>query len=266
MNALLTDLIRAADPQSMADLVGMELDPWQAKVLSTDHKRILVNCHRQSGKSTIAGLKAVHKAIYKPRSLSLIFSPAMRQSGEVLQKCLSVYRDLGKPVLAEAENIYSLVLENGSRIISLPGSAATVRGYSNVDLIVVDEASQVKDELPTAISPMLAVSGGTFMALSTPHGKRGWWWDAWENGGDNWMRFRQPACKIVNGKVVSMCKWIKGGAQFLEEERRTLGERAFSQEYMCEFVEVVDQAFSAEAIRNAFDRDLEPMRFDMPEA
>lgn len=243
------------DATALADDIGMELDPWQGQVLSTDHKRILVNCHRQSGKSTIAGIKAVHKAVYKPRSLSLIFSPAMRQSGEVLQKCLAVYRDLGRPVLAEAENQYSLLLENGSRIISLPGSAATVRGYSNVDLIIVDEASLVKDELPIAVSPMLAISGGIFMALSTPHGKRGWWWDAWENGGENWLRFRATADK---------CKRIS--KEFLAEEKKTLGPRAYAQEYMCEFVEVVDQAFSAENVKGAFSRELEPLRPDLPEA
>lgn len=252
--ALIRDFARM-DATVLADDIGMELDPWQSKVLATNHKRILVNCHRQSGKSTIAGIKAVHKAIYKPRSLSLIFSPAMRQSGEVLQKCLTVYRDLGRPVLAEAENLYSLLLENGSRIISLPGSAATVRGYSNVDLIIVDEASLVKDELPIAISPMLAVSGGTFMALSTPHGKRGWWWDAWENGGDNWLRFRATADK---------CKRIS--KEFLAEEKKTLGPRAFSQEYMCEFVEVIDQAFREKDVQGAFARELEPLRFDLPEA
>lgn len=252
--SVLRDFARM-DAAQMATDIGMELDPWQAAILSSDHKRVLVNCHRQSGKSTVAGIKAVHKAVYKPRSLSLIFSPAMRQSAEVLQKCVTVYRDLGRPVLAEAENQYSLLLENGSRIISLPGSAATVRGYSNVDLIVVDEASLVKDELPAAISPMLAVSGGILWALSTPHGKRGWWWDAWENGGDHWLRFRATADK---------CKRIT--KEFLRDERRALGDRVFSQEYMCEFVEVTDQAFSAESVRGAFSRELEPLRFDLPEA
>lgn len=263
-NALASDLRRAVSPASLADDLGLPLDPWQRDMLVSDHKRILVNCHRQSGKSTMAALRAVHRATNKPRSLILIFSPALRQSGEVLQKAVTIYRDLGRPVLAEAENLYSLILENGSRIISLPGSAGTVRGYSAVDEIIVDEASLVKDELPAAINPMLAVSGGTLIAMSTPHGKRGWWWDAWENGGKSWLRFRAPAYEIVKGKVVTLCPRIT--SDFLQSERILLGDRVFTQEYGCEFVEITDQAFSAESIRKAFRRDIEPLRFDMPEA
>lgn len=249
-------LSRALSPVSLAEDVGMELDPWQAQYLATKHKRILVNCHRQSGKSTVAAVKAVHRATTWIGSLILIFSPSMRQSGEVLQKCVTVYHDSGKPVVAEAENQLSLILENGSRIISLPGSAATVRGYSGVDSIIVDEASLVKDELPAAVRPMLAVSGGELHALSTPHGKRGWWWDAWENGGDHWLRIKATADK---------CPRI--AKEFLRQERADLGQRVYDQEYMCKFVEVIDQAFSAEQVKGAFSRTLETIQFDeMPEA
>jgi hypothetical protein len=232
------------------------LDPWQAEVLVSDHKRILVNCHRQSGKSTVGALKALHRALYRPGSLALIFSPSLRQSREVLLKSITTYHAIGKPVLAEAENQLSLILENRSRIIALPGSASTVRGYSGVDLIVIDESAFVADELIAAVSPMLAVSQGDLIAFSTPHGKRGWWWDAWENGGSNWKRVTASADK---------CPRI--AKAWLREERLRVGERVFMQEYMCRFVEVVDQAFSAEQVRDAFDRTLEPLRFDeMPEA
>ncbi len=71
-------LARGIDPTRLA--VGMELDPWQRDVLISDHKRILVNCHRQSGKSTVGALKALHRAVYRPGSLALIFSPSLRQS------------------------------------------------------------------------------------------------------------------------------------------------------------------------------------------
>lgn len=222
----------------------------------SDHKRILVNCSRQSGKSTVGGQKALHRALYFPRSLVLIFSPSLRQSCELLDKCVVAYHASGKPVLAEAENQRSLLLENHSRIIALPGSPATVRGYSGVDLVVIDESAQVRDELLAAVSPMLAVSGGSMMALSTPYGKRGWWWDAWENGGPGWMRVTATADE---------CPRIPRA--YLKEQRLALGERRFSQEFMCKFVETVDQAFGADQVQSAFSRDLEPIEFgDLPEA
>lgn len=247
---------RALDPTILAEDLGMTLDPWQRKVVVTDHKRILVNCYRQSGKSTMAAIRAVHRAVFSRRSLSLIFSPSLRQSSEVLEKCVAVYHALGKPVVATAENRLSLILENGSRIISLPGSASTVRGFSGVSLVIVDEAAFVKDELLPAVSPMLAVSGGEMIALSTPHGKRGWWWDAWENGGTNWLRITASADR--SPRITK---------EYLREQRLALGERRFEQEFMCRFVEVQDQAFSMEHVRDAFDRNLEPLRFDeLPEA
>lgn len=256
MSSIALALARGMDPARLVEDTGMELDAWQRQVLISDHKRILVNCHRQSGKSTVGALKALHRAVYRPGSLSLVFSPSLRQSREVLLKSIEVYHAIGKPVLAEAENMLSLILENRSRIIALPGSASTVRGYSGVSLIIIDEAAYVQDELIAAVSPMLAVSQGDLIALSTPHGKRGWWWDAWENGGPSWMRM-----------TASVDRCLRIPKAWLREERQRLGERSFRQEYLCAFIEVVDQAFGAAEVSRAFDRDLEPLRFDeMPEA
>ena len=72
-------------------------------------------------------------------------------------------------------------MENGSRILALPGTEKTVRGYAQASLVVIDEAARVEDELIAAVRPMLAVSegGGRLIALTTPAGKRGWFFDAW---------------------------------------------------------------------------------------
>jgi hypothetical protein len=249
--SLALDLARALDPGALAEAIGMVPDPWQEEVFNSRHPRILLNCHRQSGKSTVSSVLAVHAAVYEAGSVVLLISPSMRQSGEVFRKCMTAYDGLGKPVVAEAENALSLTLENDSRIISLPGNASTVRGYSGVRLVVTDEAAYTKDELPVALSPMLAVSGGRIIALSTPNGKRGWWWRAWAEGGKTWKRVRVP---------VTECKRIS--AEFLEEEKANLGARLFAQEYMCEFVEVTDQAFGEDAIAAAFSRDVEALSFD----
>lgn len=250
---LAIDLARALDPAEMAADLGLDLDPWQDDVLYSRHPRILLNCHRQSGKSTIAAIAGVHAAVYEPGWPVLIISPSMRQSGEVFRKCMAAYEGLGKPIIAEAENALSLTLENGSRIISLPGNANTVRGYSGVRLVIIDEASWTKDELPPALRPMLAVSGGRIIALSTPNGKRGWFWQAWAEGGQTWKRVKvtAPECKRIP-------------KSFLDEERATLGARLFAQEYMCEFVEVTDQAFGEDAIAAAFSRNVEALTLDQP--
>jgi hypothetical protein len=75
----------------------------------------------------------------------------------------------GPPPATVAVNESSLRLElsNGSRIISLPASDATVRGYSNCSLLIIDEAPSVPDALIGAITPSLAVSDGRLIGAIT---------------------------------------------------------------------------------------------------
>jgi predicted phage terminase large subunit-like protein len=206
-------------------------------VLRSAGPRLLLNCCRQSGKSTITALVALHTAVYAPGSLVLLLSPSLRQSAELFKKALGVYRTIERPVAPAAESALRLELTNGSRLISLPGrEGGAIRGFSGVRLLVIDEAAWVSDELYTAVRPMLAVSGGRLIALSTPHGKQGWFYEAWAQGGSDWQRVEVPA---------SQCPRISPA--FLEEELRVLGPSTYSQEYLCTFVSRETQLFDPEA-------------------
>ena len=154
-----TDLAMALDRVAFARTVGIEPDHWQEDLLRSTATRVLLNCACQSGKSTVAGVLAVHAALYDPGSLVLLLSPTLRQSQELFKKCLSLYRTADKPVPPESETALTLTLENGSRIVSLPGKEGTVRGYSGVRLLAIDEAARVPDDLYASVRPMLAVSG-----------------------------------------------------------------------------------------------------------
>src|ERR687897_3151559 len=168
MVSLAEDLKLALDRVSFARKAGLDPDLWQRDLLQSSSDRVLLNCCRQSGKSTMTTIVALHRALYHPASLILCLAPALRQSQELFGKVLGFYRDLDRPVLAQAERKLSLELENESRIVTLPGTEKTVRGFSGVDLLVVDEAARVADELYYAVRPMLAVSGGRLLMLSTP--------------------------------------------------------------------------------------------------
>ena len=243
---LACDLAVALDPAELARKADLDPDPWQAKVLRSRAPRILMNCCRQSGKSTTTALLAVHTAHFEPRSLVLLLSPSLRQSQELFKKALEVHHALNYPMATEAESALRLELKNGSRIVSLPGKETTVRGYSGVRLLAVDEAARVPDELYYSIRPMLAVSGGRLLGLSTPFGTRGWWYDAWRSD-EPWERFRVPAAD---------CPRIP--PEFLDEERRVMGEWWYAQEYDCEFLDAETQPFGREEIDAAFHEDIEP--------
>lgn len=241
----LNSLAYRLDPVQMARGAGLELDPWQAKLARSRANRILINCSRQSGKSTTVSVVANHTALYQPESPILLLSPSLRQSGELFRKCLDVYRALGKPVAADSENRLSLELENGSRIISLPGKEGTTRGFSGVKLLIIDEASKVPDELYMSVRPMLAVSGGRLIVLSSPFGARGFFYEIYKNR-QNWEYYEIPATECPR---ISM--------EFLEEEKENMGEYWFNQEYMCKFLDAQTAAFRAEDIEQIVKPGLE---------
>jgi hypothetical protein len=247
MVELRDDLRLALDRAAFARELGLEPDPWQERLLRSSSDRVLLNCCRQSGKSTMSGVIALHRALYHPGSLILCLAPALRQSQELFGKVLGFYRDLGRPVAPQAERKLSLELDNDSRIVTLPGTDKTIRGFSGAALLIVDEASRVADELYFAIRPMLAVSGGSLMMLTTPHGKRGVFYEEW-TGGQGWERYEVPA---------SECPRIP--EEFLEEEREALPSWVYRQEYECSFEETEDQVFTTEMVERAVTSEVTPL-------
>jgi hypothetical protein len=243
---LAADLACALDSVRLAEQAGVSPDPWQCDVLRSVAPRVLLLCSRQAGKSTITSILAVHTALYEPGALVLLLSPTLRQSGELFKKCTAVYGTIGRPVPPESETALQLTLENGSRIVSLPGKEGTIRGFSGVRLLAIDEAAWVPDDLYLAVRPMLAVSQGRLVALSTPHRTRGWFYESWR-GDEPWERYAVPATSCPRISVV-----------FLEEEQRNMGEWWYRQEYCCEFLDAQTQAFRREDIEEAFREDVQP--------
>jgi hypothetical protein len=243
-----TDYLRAGlDPVALAQLAGIEPDPWQAAVLRSTSRRLLLNCSRQAGKSTVSSVLAVHTAVYTAAALVLLLSPSMRQSQELFRKCLAVYRAMGKPVADTAQTTQALTLENGSRIVSLPGGEDTIRGYSGVALLLVDEASRVADETYLGARPMVAVSGGRIVLMSTPAGRRGFFFEAAEHE-RAWEKVRVRAAD---------CPRL--APEFLGEERAVMGEWMYRQEYELAFVDDATQLFGEDVIAAMFTSQVRPL-------
>ena len=236
------------DPALIMELAGLPPDPWQKRLLRSSSTRSLLLCCRQGGKSTATAALALWVALLEPPALILLLSPTLRQSGELFRdKVVRLYNALGRPGGTVQESALAMALANGSRIVSLPGDEKNIRGYSGVSLLIVDEASRVEDALYYTVRPMLAVSRGQMVCLSTPHGKIGWFYEAW-TGSEPWDRYRVLATE---------CPRIT--PEFLAEERRNLGPRWFAQEYMCSFEDVIDAVFAYEDIQAALCDDLEPL-------
>ena len=157
---------------------GMTPDPWQARLMEAHPDRALLLCSRQAGKSMTVAAIALEQSLTNPGSTSLLVSASQRQSAELLGKVRALAMAQPTRIGLEQLSVLSMRLDNGSRIISLPGRAEVIRGYS-ADLLVCDEAAWIPDSLYESVRPMLAVTGGRLIALSTPFGKRGWFHAAW---------------------------------------------------------------------------------------
>ena len=248
--ALANDLALALDPVRLAERAGVTPDGWQADLLRSAERQLILLCSRQAGKSTVSAVLALHEALYRPSALVLLLSPSLRQSQELFRKIKDAYAALGAAVCPIAEeSALRLELTNGSRLVCLPGKEATIRGFSGVALLVVDEASRVPDELYMAVRPMLAVSGGRVVLLSTPFGKRGFFFKEWVEGGADWHRVKITAHDVPRIPPA-----------WLARERERIGEWWFRQEYLCDFVETDAAAFAYEDVEAALDDRAAPLR------
>lgn len=236
----LARMVISSDPSKIMKFgLEKEADPWQTELLRKRPQQSLLLCSRQSGKSTTSAALVLYQAIFCPGSLILIISKAFRQAEELFRIVKFGSTNILNKDDILRENQTTLELTNGSRIISLPGKEDSIRSFSSVALLVIDEAAQVSDDLYATIRPMIAVSKGKIIALTTPFGKRGWFFHAWI-GDTDWYKVQVTA---------NDCPRIS--KEFLDNEMQEVGIWWVKQEYFCEFVETEDQLFSYEMIDRA---------------
>lgn len=221
------------------------VDDIQSRVLALGHTHGILNCSRQRGKTTVMAIKIVHRAYFVPHSQILVVAPTERQSGELVAKAAHHFCTLGIRARGDGRNKISLALPNGSRIVGLPNKEKNIRGFT-ASMLLVDEAARVPDELYDAVRPMLAVSKGELWLMSTPNGKRGFFYDEWVNGTEPWLR--------VKATALDCPRYPK---EFLEFERRR-SEANFRQEYLCEFVQHAGALFDEAQVRQCLSDDAEP--------
>jgi Terminase large subunit, T4likevirus-type, N-terminal len=230
------------------EVLGFDPNPVQEQVLSPNNRHGILNCSRQWGKSTLTALKAVHRACFERNSLVLVVSPSERQSAEFVMKAAQFMCQLGLRVKGDGKNKISLLFPNGSRIVGLPSKEMTVRGFSAVSLLIVDEAARVPNVMYDSIRPMLAVSDGDLWLMSTPFGRRGFFYEEWVGNDPDWTRVTATA---------EECPRIS--KRFLEKERTKISEAWFRQEYLCEFTLEAGALFDEAMIRGCIQKELKPL-------
>jgi hypothetical protein len=175
---------------------------------------------RQVGKTTAAAWAIGHTMLFSPGSLSVIACPAQRQSAEAVRRVKVILLQLG--ITLKVDNTYGLELENGSRVLALPGSDDSIRGLTVDGWIVADEAARLSDALIAALRPMRARRPeARFVMLSTAWSRTDPFWTVWASDDPDWLKLKATA------DVVDIYS-----QSFLDQERRQLGEIAFNREYL----------------------------------
>lgn len=266
----------------LAGLDGGEgtADPWQEVLLrdflANPKQKWLLCCSRQIGKSAVASALALMTALREPESTTLVISASQRQSAEVMRKVRILYwghrgeklhernrRRRWEPLTlrkahelrdwedgedkATRDGALTMEFGNGSRVISLPTKSATTVGFT-VSLLILDEAARIPDETYFSLSATRATTSGAIVALSTPLGKRGWFYELWKSCLNASSLGKVEPWRRVH-ITVDACPRID--PEWLRQERQDIGERWWAQEYRCEFVDTIGAVFAGEDIEAA---------------
>ena len=203
------------------EVLGIAPHAWQEKFLRAPlGASILALTARQVGKTTTAAWGIAHCMLFTPGSLSVVACPAQRQSKEAVRRVKEALIKAGAKL--KSDNVYEIELENGSRVLALPGSDESIRGLTVDGWIVADEAARLPDDLIAALRPMRARRPeARFAMLSTAWSLTDPFWTAWSSGDSTWIRLGATADVDLNFNP-----------EFLEQERLALGEAAYKREYL----------------------------------
>jgi len=192
---------------------------YQEDLLRAD-RDIIFKAGRQVGKSTVAGVSALYTAYTTPKSCVVIFSHAQRQSSLMFSEIRSMIRDnawLEHHLISNSATY--LEFDHGSKIYALPApnEGASIRGFSPTK-IILEEMAFMKDSAVDAIMPMKASTGAQVIAISSPFGQRGAFYDLWTRS------------KMIKLDVPTRRNPLVK-ASFLAEERERMTLSTYMREY-----------------------------------
>ena len=229
--------------------LNFQPDKIQKSVLDHDAHRLILCCSRQWGKTTIIAIKALHTAIFQPGSEIVIISRSLKQAGLLLNKVCESAAVLGFPRKRVLGYEQSLHLPNGSKIFAVANSEKSSRGYT-ANIVIVDEAALVQDDVVGSASPTLSRTNGKLWLLSTPYGQTGLFYNVWHNKDlTDWFKVKAT---IEDSPYAT--------PEFIAEQKR-LFPFNFRQDFYCEFTPAKGSLLSRERVEKMIDPTITQIPF-----
>ncbi|MGY3265157.1 terminase large subunit domain-containing protein [Lysobacter sp. HA35] len=236
------------DPAQMMRDAGFEPDPHQIALLEHRDDDVLVLWPRQSGKSRTCATRVLHQACFDPGDVVILAGEKQKQAKEVWCKAFDMHRILAETgELPSVEKVDDeLRFSNGSRVLALPSTVESIRGYA-AKLVLIDEAAFTADGTLAKVMPMLAATGGRIICPSTPNGASGWFYEAW-HGDNSWAKL-----------TVSIDELPRLTKKEVARQRDILTPTEFRQEFLLEWLDGTQQFFPTETIEAAMCDDIVPL-------
>lgn len=257
----------ALDPGLFAEYCLPEIEPWQKEIVR-NRGNDLILAHRQRGKSTGVAIKVLWEMLFMPYSFTLLFSASEGQAAELFRKMLVFYQPFRKAFPPEQESELRVRIPGGNRVLVMPSKAASIRGYSAVSRLVLDEAVEVKNELYYVSRPMLLRTripgGGKISAMSNAGFDDGWFYDEFTEGG---TMDEETACTVEDEwrrQFIPYATFPAYSEKFVTEETEKIGPERWEREFGCRFTRLKGMqagGFSREVVESAFDEAIKPMEW-----
>lgn len=227
-------------------ILGRPLWPHQLDFALCTSRYRTICAGRQVGKSAATAVEALWQAFTVPGSLTLLVSAGDTASLRLLEECAALA--LTSPLLTGAvtdNSKHQLTLTNGSRIISVPASQRQIRGWA-VDLLIIDEAGFVDNEIWRAAEPAIIARRGSRVILSSsPWGKL-----------DHFFRRMWNAGMVQRDEHQASFHWPSSVSPLISQDDldRIQAREAphyFNREYLAEWTDESGAFFSTDEIENA---------------
>lgn len=265
---------------------------WQKQVLRSDAQFIHINGARRSGKSVIISCKPAHYAKVMPGSVTLILGPTQTQANEDMRLVKGlIHHDHEYPDIVRMSD-QQIELGNGSRIIVVPATEVSARGYPDPDLIITDESAFITDIIHRdCLSPMLNDNPDCkWLQISTTNGKQNdpgkFFYESSLNS--MWERYEVRAPFEVDPtnpmnlvpslpeKKYKKEKASQGIKAFYSPRHMSLSEQLillsmqgpskYQRNQLALFVESEEQVFSYDDIKRFMDGDAKPLTMGLTES
>ena len=230
---------------------GLQPDPWQDRLIRSTACRIKVLCTRRAGKSRAVATRVLARCLTNRNFNALIFSPTQFQSMEFLDYVRGMSLALKCSITMTNDARREIRFSNGSTAISLPDSPSGVVGVRQPHMLVIDEGAKVSDALYYSVFPMAGLENCEIDVLSTPFGKRGWFFELFDR--------TSPKGAGWEEHLITADHCPRLSRPFLDEAKLQMGDRWYKQEFYCDFVDAVDAVFSSSVIAEAMSDEVQPL-------